>query len=297
MNKTKLAALVIMASAVCANTVSAKKKKAEPAPEQPAATVLTTQDDTLSYALGKQSTEGLIPFIQQQYKVDTVYMADFVQGFKEQLKAGDNPALNARQAGAAIAKMAQERILGSMKKQLEGTPDSVSDAAFYAGFISALEKDSTVFSQALANKYAETHMKSIMEAKKERQAAEGKAWLAENAKKEGVVTLPSGLQYKVITAGTGEKPKATDEVSVKYEGKLIDGTVFDSSYKRQDPVTKFRCNQVIKGWTEALQLMPVGSKWEVYIPYDLGYGERGAGKDIPPFSTLIFTVELVGITK
>ncbi len=297
MNKTILAALVIMASAVCANTASAKKKKAEPAAPQAAATVLTTQDDTLSYAIGKQCTEGLIPYIQQQYGVDTVYMADFIQGFREQLSAGDNPALNAKQAGAAIAKMAKERILNSVKQQLQGTPDSISESAFYAGFISALEKDTTIFSQPVANKYADARMKSIQDAKKERLAAEGKAWMAENAKKEGVVTLPSGLQYKVLTAGKGEKPKATDEVSVKYEGKLTDGTVFDSSYKRQDPITKFRCNEVIKGWTEALQLMPVGSKWEVYIPYDLGYGERGAGKDIPPFSTLIFTVELVSITK
>ena len=297
MNKVTFAALAVLASAVCANTASAKKKKAEAAPAAAPAVVITTPDDTLSYALGKQSTEGLIPFIQQQYKVDTVYMADFIQGFKEQLAQGDNPALNAKQAGAAIAKMAQERILGSIKHQLTDTPDSINDSAFYAGFISALEKDSTYFTQKGADKYAEARMKTIMDAKKERQAAEGKAWLAENAKKEGVVTLPSGLQYKVITMGKGEKPKATDEVSVKYEGKLINGNIFDSSYKRKDPITKFRCNQVIKGWTEALQLMPVGSKWEVYVPYDLGYGERGTGRDIPPFSTLIFTIELVNITK
>ena len=118
--------------------------------------------------------------------------------------------------------------------------------------------------------------------------------MAENAKKEGVVTLPSGLQYKVITMGEGEKPLKDQTVEVKYEGKMIDGTVFDSSYKRNPPTSKFRCDQVIKGWTEALQLMPVGSKWELYIPQELAYGERQAGQ-IKPFSALIFTVELMGI--
>ena len=125
----------------------------------------------------------------------------------------------------------------------------------------------------------------------------GEDFLSENAKKQGVVTLPNGLQYKVITEGKGEKPKATDRVTVKYEGKSIDGKVFDSSYKRNPQTTTFGLNQVIKGWTEALQLMPVGSKWEIYIPYDLAYGERGSGRNIKPYEALIFTVELVDIEK
>ena len=112
--------------------------------------------------------------------------------------------------------------------------------------------------------------------------------------KEGVQTTASGLQYKVITMGTGEKPTATSKVTVDYEGTLIDGTVFDSSYKRGQPTT-FQVNQVIKGWTEALQLMPVGSEWELYIPYQLGYGEREAGQAIKPYSALIFKVKLHGI--
>ena len=124
----------------------------------------------------------------------------------------------------------------------------------------------------------------------------GKQWLADNAKKPGVVTLPSGLQYKVITNGTGDKPSATDEVVVKYEGKLIDGTVFDSSYKRTPDTSSFRADQVIAGWTEALQLMAPGSKWELYIPQDLAYGAREMGS-IPAYSTLIFTVELLKVNK
>lgn len=124
--------------------------------------------------------------------------------------------------------------------------------------------------------------------------AEGEAFLAENAKKEGVVTLPSGLQYKVIVEGNGNKPTASQQVKCHYEGTLINGAKFDSSYDRNEPAV-FPVNGVIQGWVEALQLMPVGSKWELYIPYNLAYGERGAGQSIPPYATLIFTVELLEI--
>ena len=122
----------------------------------------------------------------------------------------------------------------------------------------------------------------------------GQKFLAENKTKPGVVTTASGLQYKVITEGTGEKPTASQKVKVDYEGRLIDGKVFDSSYERGQPAT-FGVTQVIAGWTEALQLMPVGSKWELYIPYELAYGDRETGGDIKPYSALIFTVELKGI--
>ena len=123
---------------------------------------------------------------------------------------------------------------------------------------------------------------------------EGDTFLASNKSKEGVVALPSGLQYKILKAGTGPKPTATDTVVCNYRGTLINGTEFDSSYKRGQPAT-FPVSGVIKGWTEALQLMPVGSKWQLFIPSDLAYGERGAGADIGPSSTLIFEVELMSI--
>ncbi len=136
-----------------------------------------------------------------------------------------------------------------------------------------------------------------MEAKKHQATIdEGKKFLAENAKKPGVITLPSGLQYKVLKEGTGNIPTASDKVKVNYEGTLIDGTKFDSSYDRGEPVV-FGVTQVIKGWTEALQLMKEGSVWMLYIPSDLAYGSRQAGKDIKPFSTLIFKVELLSIVK
>ena len=124
--------------------------------------------------------------------------------------------------------------------------------------------------------------------------AEGEAFLAQNAKNEGVVTLPSGLQYKVLVSGNGATPKASDSVECHYEGRLISGTVFDSSYQRGETAT-FGVTQVIAGWVEALQLMKEGDKWQLYIPYNLAYGERGAGAQIPPYATLIFDVELIKV--
>lgn len=140
------------------------------------------------------------------------------------------------------------------------------------------------------------------EAKQQAAAAEagkaakaaGEAFLAENGKKDGVVTLPSGLQYQVLKEGDGKKPSATDQVVCHYEGTLIDGTVFDSSYKRNQPAT-FGLNQVIAGWTEGVQLMQEGAKYRFFIPYDLAYGERGAGAQIPPFAALVFDVELIEV--
>ncbi len=128
----------------------------------------------------------------------------------------------------------------------------------------------------------------------EDKIAKGKAFLAENAEREGVTALPSGLQFEVITAGEGEKPTQSDKVKVHYHGTLLDGTVFDSSVERGEPIT-FGVTQVIPGWVEALQLMPVGSKWKLFIPYNLAYGERGTNGPIGPYETLIFEVELLGI--
>jgi FKBP-type peptidyl-prolyl cis-trans isomerase FklB len=147
----------------------------------------------------------------------------------------------------------------------------------------------TAFQEDLRKKQ-EVKRQALLETNKK----EGEAFLTANGAKEGVVTLPSGLQYKILKAGTGPKPSATDSVVCNYRGTLLDGTEFDSSYKRGQPAT-FGVGQVIKGWTEALQLMPTGSKWQLFIPADLAYGERGQGADIAPNSTLIFEVELMSI--
>ncbi len=140
----------------------------------------------------------------------------------------------------------------------------------------------------------EAKANAAMAEKGKKAKAEGEQYLADNAGKEGVVTLPSGLQYKVLKEGNGRKPKATDKVKCHYEGFLIDGTVFDSSIQRGEPAV-FPLNQVIAGWTEGLQLMQEGAKYRFFIPYHLGYGERGAGASIPPFATLVFDVELIEV--
>jgi FKBP-type peptidyl-prolyl cis-trans isomerase FklB len=156
-----------------------------------------------------------------------------------------------------------------------------------------------VISIDAAQKYVQENMEKIKDGNLEQQFGAnreaGIKFLAENKTKEGVVTTASGLQYKIITKGTGEIPTAESKVKVHYKGTMLDGTEFDSSYKRNEPAT-FGAGQVIKGWTEALTLMPVGSKWELYIPYDLAYGSREAGP-IKPFSTLVFEVELLSIEK
>ena len=183
----------------------------------------------------------------------------------------------------------------SMGQNLMGSGvTSLEYADLAAGIKDVLEKNQPLISyqeaqQVLGKFFSELEEKIAGEAK-----AAGEAFLAENAKREGVKVTESGLQYEVLEATIGQKPKATDKVRVHYEGTLIDGTVFDSSYKRGESIT-FGLNQVIKGWTEGLQLMSIGSKYKLYLPYQLAYGERGAGANIPPYAALIFTVELLGI--
>ena len=295
-----LAAVVVLGSSLStamAGKKKDKKKKADTEVVAPVAPlVLATTADTLSYAAGRTATQGLIPYLQQEYRVDTAHMADFVKGYEEAIARQSDPTFVAYQAGTQIAQMATKRILPSMKADFEGSEEALIEEIFHKGFASALNNDNTVFNDSLAQAYFEGHRKALKEAQSAAYKKQNEDWLAENRKGEGVITLPDGLQYKVLTMGTGEKPQKDQKVKVKYEGKLIDGTIFDSSYKRNPQTSEFRCDQVIKGWTEALQLMPVGSKWELYIPQDLAYGERQAGT-IKPFSTLIFTVELIDIVN
>lgn len=165
---------------------------------------------------------------------------------------------------------------------------------FVKGIKDVLAGAKTDMSHADAQKVVNEHFQKLAEEAYAQNKTAGEAFLAENAKKEGVNTLPSGLQYEVIAEGNGKKPSATDRVQCHYEGTLIDGTVFDSSIKRGEPAV-FGVNQVIKGWVEALQLMQEGAKWRLYIPYNMAYGEHGAGEMIPPYSALIFDVELIKV--
>ena len=165
---------------------------------------------------------------------------------------------------------------------------------FSQAIADVLNRKETAISHNEAREIVNKYFSELEEKMNAENIEKGKAFLAENAKKEGIVTLPSGLQYEVITEGNGKKPSATDRVKCHYEGTLIDGTLFDSSIKRGQPAV-FGVNQVIRGWVEALQLMSEGSKWRLFIPSELGYGAQQAGEMIPPHSTLIFEVELIEV--
>ncbi len=165
-----------------------------------------------------------------------------------------------------------------------------------AGMKCIFEKTKPEMSQEEVQTTLDKFFKELQEKALSKNKEIGTSFMEENKKKEGVITLDNGLQYQVLQEGTGEKPKKEDTVKVHYEGRLIDGAIFDSSYKRGEPAT-FPLTGVIKGWTEILQLMPVGSKWTVVIPSELAYGEQGAGQMIAPNSTLLFDIELLGIEK
>jgi FKBP-type peptidyl-prolyl cis-trans isomerase FklB len=197
----------------------------------------------------------------------------------------------------AVGMRTGQRMAESFKKQSVPYDPAVLARGLKDGLMGGktllTEEEAQAAIKAVQDELAKQQMQKMQEAAVANKK-EGDAFLAANKDKEGVVTLPSGLQYKILKEGTGAKPTASDTVVCNYRGTLINGTEFDSSYKRGQPAT-FPVSGVIKGWTEALQLMPVGSKWQLFIPPDLAYGDRGAGADIGPGSTLIFEVELVSI--
>ena len=261
---------------------------------------LKNEVDTLSYMMGVNNTQGLNDFLVGRMGVDLNDMDAFLEGFIE-ASTKTSKKDKAYMAGLQIGQQVAVDMFEGINQQIFGgdSLQSLNKADFLAGFIAAV-KGNAAFTLDSARVYVETHADAIkakaLESRYGENKAAGEAFLAENAKKEGVVTTESGLQYKVIKEGKGEVPTATSTVKVNYKGTLIDGTEFDSSYKRNEPTT-FRANQVIKGWTEALTMMPVGSKWELYIPQELAYGSRETGGLIKPFSTLIFEVELLEIEK
>ena len=293
MKKTILLALVVMASASF-NTALADKKKKKAAEAPARQTVLATGSDSLSYTAGYYLTQGLVQYLQQEYQVDTAYVKDVVAGFNNGVARNSDPQYAAYNAGAQVARMLLTRMAPSIQGQFADTRDSISVDMLVAGFRDALTGDTTLFTEPAAFAFFEQRSMADREAATKAYIAKNEQWLADNKSREGVKTTDSGLQYRVITQGTGATPTKDDRVVVKYEGRMIDGTVFDSSYKRNPQTTEFGVGQVIKGWTEALCMMPEGSKWELYIPASLGYGSQAAGS-IKPNSTLIFTVELVSV--
>lgn len=257
---------------------------------------LLSKSDSLSYAAGMTYTTGLIDYVGKQFGVDSTSMGAFVAGLREGIKRSNDKQFMAHSAGVQIAQLLETRMYPGVANEVKNTPWTLDSITFNRGFIDAVLNDTTVMQVVDAKKYYEKTMTDEKHHQEDAYKKENVDWLAENAKKEGVVTLPSGLQYKVLTAGTGEVATKDDNVTVRYEGKTIDGNIFDSSYKRNPDTSTFRPDQVIKGWTEALTSMPAGSTWMLYIPQELAYGSRAAGQ-IKPYSTLIFKVELVKIDR
>ena len=256
--------------------------------------------DTVSYSVGMSQSRGLKEYLVNQLGVDTTYMDDFIKGINEGAKAGDDKKFAAYYAGIQIGQQISNQMIKGLNRELfgEDSTKTISTKNFLAGFIAGTTGKNPLMTIEQADTFAATMMETIKFRENEKQYNDnkvaGEQFLEENAKKEGVVVLPSGVQYKIIQEGSGKIPADTSIVVVNYEGKTIDGDVFDSSYDKE-PVT-FPANRVIKGWTEVLVHMPVGSIWEVYIPQELAYGDRSTGQ-LKPFSALIFKIELISIKK
>lgn len=293
MKNTIMVALALLVAGATFNSVQAQQ-----AP--------VTRIDSLSYSVGMAQTQGLKEYLSKQLKIDLNYLDDFVKGLKEGAAEGSQAKV-AYYAGTQIGQQILRQMMPGINKELfgaEGTK-SISLDQFMAGFVSGVTGKDGLMSV----EDAQTMAKSLMDQVKNDALLEqygdnkkaGEDFLAAQKKlakkkKSGITVLPSGLMYKVLVKGDGPVAKESDKVKVKYEGRLIDGTVFDSTEKHGGEPATFSPGQVIKGWTEALTLMPVGSKWQLYIPQELAYGSREAGQ-IKPFSALIFDVEVLGIEE
>lgn len=289
------ACLTVGASAAKKTTKKSKKDKA------PVEVVDTVCIDTFSYHFGRANSNGLKSYLVQRMGIDTTFIADFMAGFQQSELTEADKRMKARLAGIEIRQQVEEQVLPGANKQVNDSIDMLNKALFIQGFcdgvtgtsnLTTASMDST---QVLVKKQMDYYHKASMEKKYGANRIAGEEYLKANAKKDSVKVTESGLQYKILAQGDGALPTKESKVKVNYEGHLIDGTEFDSSYKRGKPVT-FPVGQVIPGWTEALCMMPVGSKWELVIPQQIAYGDREQGK-IPPFSCLIFTVELLEIVE
>ena len=255
--------------------------------------------DTLSYAIGLAQTQGLKDYLTMRMDVDTAYIDEFIKGLNEAVNTSNNKKKAAYYAGLQIGQQVSQQMIKGINYEVFGDDSTrtISLKNFMAGFISGTTGKDALMTIDEASMTAQTKMQSVkarvMQEKYGDWKKQCEEYMANIAKKEGIKDLGDGVYYEVITEGNGAIPADTSRVQVHYEGKLLNDSIFDSSYQRGEP-TKFRCNQVIPGWTKALTNMPVGSTWMVYIPQEQAYGEREAGK-ITPFSCLIFKIELLGI--
>lgn len=279
-----------MAAALVATMASCSKSGAPKAD-------LKTDVDSLSYSIGLAQTQGLKAYLANTVGIDTTDMAEFIKGLNEGANAGDDKKKMAYFAGVQIGQQISQQMMKGINYELYGedSTQTISLKNFMAGFVSGVNGKTDIMTVEQAQELATKKMESIKKEQMEKKYGDNKKkseeYMANIAKKAGVKALANGVYYEVITEGKGAIPADTSRVKVKYEGKLIDGTVFDKT--ETDPIT-FSCNAVTPGWTEALTHMPVGSKWIVYIPQDQAYGAREAG-NIKPFSALTFTIELIDI--
>ena len=256
-----------------------------------------TSADSLAYAAGVVNSDGLVEHITTRLMIDPEYLPEVIDGIKESF-ASDSPAEDAKNLGRQLGSQLKNQIFPYINESIYPSgEESLNADIFMSAFLAAVNGEETLMDAAVANAYfmseSEKVRKANMDAAYADNKAAGEAFLEANKAVAGVQVTESGLQYKVVKMGNGKKPSIADNVKVHYHGTLIDGTVFDSSVERNKPAV-FGLTQVIPGWTEGLQLMPVGSKFTFYIPYELAYGDRETGS-IKPFSTLIFEVELLGI--
>lgn len=263
---------------------------------------LKTDIDSMSYAIGLLQSQYVRQAIQQGQVIDTTYIDDFVKGINEGVNAGDDKKKAAYIMGLQVGQQLSTQLVKGVNQQVFGddSTKTISLKNLLAGFITGATGKTGLMTPEIANQVAQSKMEQIKSATMTKQyganKVAGEKWLAANKKNPGVVTLPSGLQYKVIKEGKGAIPADTTTVKVQYEGRTIDGKVFESSYKNGNGPVSMVPAQMIPGWTQALTRMPEGSIWEVYIPQQLAYKERQAG-NIKPFSTLIFKIELVKVGK
>ena len=278
-----LAATLSFSAFAAKKTKKNNKKVAQPVMVKPVSPA------DFSYAAGVAQSASLAQFLAQRSGVDSAHIKDFVAGFSQEISADEAAKLRALLASIDIKKQ-MPQIVQSMNQQATGKGDTtyVDAAIFLKGLTEGLLKTNTLSADS-ATKIEQQQYDYYTQQLKTRNAD----FLKNYAKQKGVKSTASGLLYKVIKEGDGAMPTDTSEVEVNYEGKLVDGTVFDSSYKRGQTAT-FAVNQVIKGWSEAVKLMKVGAEYEVCLPYEIAYGERGT-RGIPPYSTLIFKIELKSI--